>query len=113
MTREKQLKKIQNRINELYDLIKNYMKGATEEEIQAIPLYSYGINKGLTSLLWTFNLVYTDWIDRETLQNFYGVKPKYIDEVITELDDDVDLFDDSTRCVIYDVINEVENRNEG
>lgn len=108
-----QLETIKQRINELYDLLDEYIKGATEEEKQAIPLYKdCKGNKGLTSLLWNFNLVYSDWIDRETFQNNYNVKPKNIDDVINKLNDVLILFDDSTMCVIEDVIKEVEEENE-
>lgn len=102
-----QLETIQNKINELYDLIYNYMKGATEEEKQAIPLYKdCNGNKGLTSLLLNFNLIYFDWIDREDFQYKYNVKPKNIDNVINKLNDELNLFDDSTMCVIDEIINE-------
>ena len=109
-----QLETIQKKINELYDLLEDYMKGATEEEKQAIPLYkSVGGNKGLTSLLYDFNLVYFDWIDREDFQNKFDVKPEYIDEVINQLDEELNIFDDSSWCVINDIIKEVETENEG
>ena len=108
-----QLETIQNKINELYDLIENYIKDATEEEKQAIPLYKdFRENKGLTSLLWNFNLVYSDWIDREDFQYKYNVKPENIDDVINKLNDELNLFDDSTMCAIDDIINEVEEENE-
>lgn len=111
MTKEKQLTIIQNKINELYDLLDEYMKGATEEEKQAIPLYKdFKGNKGLTNLLWNFNLVYADWIDREDFQNNFGVKPEYIDAVINGLNDELDLFTDIET--INDIIKEVENENE-
>ena len=114
MTKQKQLETIQNKINELYDLLEDYIKGATEEEKQAIPLYKdFKGNKGLTNLFWNFNLVYSDWIDREDFQYKYGVKPENIDDVINKLNDELNLFDDSTMCVIDDIINEVETENEG
>ena len=108
-----QLETIKNKINELYDLLDEYMKGATEEEKQAIPLYKdCKGNKGLTNLLSNFNLVYSDWIDREDFQYKYGVKPENIDNVINKLNDELNLFDDSTMSVIYDIINETEERDE-
>lgn len=114
MTKEKQLEKIQNKINELYDLLENYMKDATEEEKQAIPLYkSVGGDKGLTSLLYDFNLVYFDWIDREDFQNRLDVKTSNIDDVINQLDEELNIFDDSSWCAINDIIKEVETENEG
>ena len=107
-----QLETIKQKINELYDLIEDYMKGATEEEKQAIPLYKdCKGNKGLTNLSWNFNLIYSDWIDRETFQYRYNVKPEYIDDVINKLDEELDLFYDSA-IVINDIINEVETENE-
>lgn len=113
MTKQKQLETIQNKINELYDFLEDYMKGATEEEKQAIPLYKdCNGNKGLAYLLWNFNLVYFDWIDREDFQNRYEVKPENIDNVINKLNDELVLFDDSTISVIYDVINETEKKGE-
>lgn len=106
------LETIKNKINELYNLLEEYMKGATEEEKQAIPLYKdCNGNKGLTSLLWNFNLVYSDWIDREDFQYKYNVKPDNIDDVINKLNDELNLFDDSTMCVIDDIINETEERD--
>ena len=108
-----QLETIQNKINELYDLLDEYMKGATEEEKQAIPLYKdCKGNKGLASLLWNFNLVYSDWIDREDFQYEYDVEPKNIDDVINKLNDELNLFDDSAMCAIAEIINEVETENE-
>lgn len=113
MTKQEQLEIIQNKINELYNLIDEYMQGATEEEKQAIPLYKdFKGNKGLTNLLWNFNLVYADWIDREDFQYRYEVKPKNIDDVIKKLNEELILFDDSTMCVINDIIKEVEEENE-
>lgn len=109
-----QLETIKQKINELYDLLDEYMKGATEEEKQAIPLYKdFKGNKGLASLLRDFNLVYSDWIDRESLQNYYNVKPKNIDAVINKLDDELNLFsDDAVDSIVYDIINEVEEENK-
>lgn len=108
-----QLETIKQKINELDSLLAEYMKEATEEEKQAIPLYKdFKGNKGLTSLLWNFNLVYSDWIDREDFQYKYNVKPENIDDVINKLNDELVLFDDSAMCVIDDIIKEVEEENE-
>ena len=84
-----QLETIKKKINELDSLLSEYMQGATEEEKQAIPLVSWGKEKGILSLITKNNLSWVDFVSREDFTEVFKVQEKYIDDVIEDLNEEI------------------------
>lgn len=98
-----QLETIKKRINELDSLLAEYMKDATEEEKQAIPLFHEEKQTGLIGLIRDYGLAHIEWISREDFETIFEIERGKIDDIIEKLDESI-IYGDGSNPVADEII---------